>query len=213
MEQIRSYFRFILSSEDDFEMAGEAASGKEAVAKAAQLKPDIILMDIAMETKTAGIQAAGKIKESLAGCKVIMLTIHKDEELMFSAYMNGAMDYIVKTAPVTETIHSIRNVCKNNLNLRPEIAKRIMSELTRMKENQSSMVHTLNMVSKLTNAEFEILRSFCLGKSHRQIAQERFVEEVTIRVQVSKILKKFNVHKISQLISLIKDLKIFDIYK
>lgn len=213
MEQIRTLFRFMLASEADFEIVGEASSGKEAYIKAKELNPDIILMDIEMETETAGIDAVKLIKDELEDVKIIMLTIHVQEDLMFTAYINGAMDYVVKTSPAAEIAQAIRNVHDNKLFLRPEVSKRVMDELTRLHKNEYSLIYTLNIISKLTIAEFEVLKALYQGKTYKQISKERFVEETTLRVQANKILKKFNASKMSIVISQLKNLKIFDIYQ
>ncbi len=213
MEQIRTLFKFMLASETDFKVVGEASNGKEAYQKAKELKPDIILMDIEMETETAGIDAVKLIKDDMEEVKIIMLTIHVHEDLMFSAYINGAMDYVAKTSPASEIAESIRNVYNNRLNLRPEVSKRVMEELTRLHKNEYSMIYTLNIISKLTIAEFEVLKALYQGKTYKQISRERFVEETTLRVQANKILKKFKANKMLTVISQLKNLKIFDIYQ
>lgn len=88
-----------------------------------------------------------------------------------------------------------------------------MDEFSRIKTYQDSLIYTLNIVSKLTTAEFEVLYALRHGKSYRQVAEERFVEDVTIRTQVNKILKKFGEHNIKTVIKSLENLKIFDIYE
>lgn len=212
LEEIRDYFKMILERESDMQVAGIAASGEEAVRVAMELKPDIILMDIQMETDTAGITAIQKIKEELPNTKIIVLTIHEEDDLLFKAYSAGAIDYIVKTCSIVDIIGSIRNVYRNKLSLRPEIAEKILNEFSRMKKEQSIMIDTLNIISKLTNSEFEILKAIYGGHTYKQIAKERFVQEVTIRTQVNKILKKYDKKNMQEVVKLLKQLKVFDVY-
>lgn len=212
IEDIRDYFRIILSREPDMEVVGTASSSEGAVTVVRETKPDIILMDVQMETENAGIHAIRKIKQEYEHVKIIVLTIHEENELLFQAYGLGAMDYIVKTSSLVDVLSSIRDVYNNKLSLRPEIAEKILAEFARLHCERSSMVNTLNIVSKLTNTEFEILKAICKGISYKQIAKQRYVEDVTVRTQVNKILKKFGKGSMKEVIKLVKQLKIFDIY-
>lgn len=213
MIDIAEYFQMVLGKESDFEVVGVAHSGLEGVELVKNTSPDIVLMDIQMEHQYAGIDATKKIKELFPEIKVIMLTVNEDDEMIYRAFAVGASEYIVKSASVADIINSIHLVQKNQLPLRPEIATKILDEFSRIKTYQDSLIYTLNIISKLTTAEFDVLYALKQGKSYRQIAEERFVEEVTIRTQVNKILKKFGEHSIKTVIKSLNNLKIFDIYK
>jgi len=210
---IRNYFKLIFQREPDIEVVGEAASGEEAYEVVAKTKPDIVLMDVQMETEFAGIEAIQKIKNEFENIKIIVLTIHEEDEVLFKAYGAGAVDFITKTSSIVDIINSIKNVAQNSLTLRPEVAEKILKEFSRMQTEQSSMIHTLNIISKLTSTEFEVIKSAYKGKTYKQIAQERCVEEVTIRTQVNRILKKFDKKSMKEIIKLLKHLRIFDIYE
>lgn len=212
MEDIRNYFKMISSNEGDMEVVGTASSGEEACKVVLELKPDIVLMDIQMETDMAGINAIQYIKERLEQIKIIVLTIHEEDELIFKAYGAGAMDYIVKTSSIVDIIHSIRNVYHNKFSLRPELTEKILSEFSRLHNEKSSMIYTLNIISLLTNAEYDILKAIYQGQTYKQIAKQRFVEEVTIRTQVNKILKKFDKRSMKEVIRILKELNIIEIY-
>ncbi|GAA0179552.1 response regulator transcription factor [Clostridium sediminicola] len=212
MKNIVDYFKMILNNEPDMEVIGTANSGIEGVKVVKEQKPDVVLMDIQMESRMAGIEAIKLIKEELANVKIIVLTIHQEDELLFAAYSSGAMDYIVKTSSVVKILQSIRNVYNNQLSLRPDIAEKILGEFTRLRNAQSSLIETLNIVSKLTNSEFEILKAVYNGCKYKQIAKQRYVEEITIRGQVNKILKKFQEKKMKDVVKKLKQLNFFDIY-
>ena len=111
--EIRSYFSNILSHEADMELAGTASSGAEAVQMARELRPDIILMDIQMETRIAGISASKQILKELPGTKIIILTILEDDDLLFQAYCAGVIDYIIKTDSINQILTSVRNAYQN----------------------------------------------------------------------------------------------------
>ena len=173
--EIRAYFQMILQNEPDMEVVGTASSGKEAVDKVMKLCPDIVLMDIQMESRMAGIEAIEKIRELNPDIKSIVLTIHEKDDFLFKAYAVGAADYIIKTRSVVEIINSIRNVMANKLMLRPDVANKIMGEYMRIKEEQGKMKETLKIMTKLTNTEYEILKLIFNGYSYKNIAQ-RYVE-------------------------------------
>lgn len=213
LRDIRDYFSMILNNEPDIEVVGTASSGKQAIILADKLRPDIILMDIQMESEFAGIQAIESICEKNKNVRIIVLTIHEDDETLYRAYAAGAMDFIVKTSSIVDIINSIKNVYKNKFQLRPEIAEKILDEFTRMKKQQRSLIVTLNVISKLTNAEFDILREVYLGNTYKRIAKKRRVEEVTIRSQANKIIKKFEKRSMKEIVKLLEKLRIFEIYK
>lgn len=213
MIDIAEYFSMVLGKEPDFEVVGIAHNGTTGVELVRKTVPDIVLMDIQMEHRFAGIEAIEKIKADLPAVKIIVLTVNEEDEMIFRAFAAGASEYIVKSASVVDIINSIHLVHKNQLSLRPEIASKILDEFSRIKTYQDTLIYTLNIVSKLTTSEFEVLMALHKGKSYHQVATERYVEDVTIRTQVNKILKKFNEHNIKTVIKSLEALRIFDIYE
>ncbi len=209
---IINYFSGILSKEMDMEVIGSATSGESSVPLILEKNPDVVLMDIQMETMTAGIEAIAKIRETNENIKFIVLTIHQEDDLLFKAYTAGAMDYLLKTSSISQIVTSIRNTHENNLLLRPEIAQKILSEFVRLQNMQSSLIDTLNIVNKLTNSEFEILRLVCEGYTYKKIAQLRYVTEGTVKLQANKLLKKFDKKSIKEIASLVKQTRILDMY-
>ncbi|NOU86372.1 response regulator [Paenibacillus sp. LMG 31460] len=212
IEDIRDYFKMILDREADIEVIGMAASGEESVRIVSACSPDIVLMDIEMESAMAGIEAIARIKAEKPYVKIIVLTIHEEDEVLFKAYGAGAVDYIVKTSSIADILNSIRSAHQNRLYMRPEIAGKILGEFTKLQNEKNSLIYTLNIVSKLTDTEFGILTAVYKGFTYKEIAKERHVEEVTIRTQVNKILKKFEKGSMKEVVSILRELKILDIY-
>ena len=212
VEEVTKYFRNIISHENDMEVVGEAHSEKEAVEVIDRVKPDIVLTDIQMETRNTGIKIIKYVSENHKEIKSIVLTIHEEDELLFQAYAEGAMDYIIKTSSIVDIINSIRNVYLNKLSLRPEISEKIHKEFSRLKKQKNEMVSLLNRIAKLTNAEYEILQAVYNGMSYKQIAKSRFVEDVTVRTQVNRIIKKLGVKSMKEAIKVMKKVNIFDTY-
>ena len=202
--EIRDYFANILSREPDMEVVGCVASGIDAINFADENAPDIILMDIQMETRTAGIDAATKILKKHTDTKSIILTILEDDDLLFAAYCAGVMDYIIKTDSISQVLNSIRNVYKNQLILRPQDAEKIIEELSHVKEQKQSLIYFMNILTKLSNSEFEVLKSLYMGMTYKQISEIRYVSTVTIKSQIHSILKKFGMRSIKEVIKELK---------
>ena len=198
--EICSYFSDLLSRQEDMELVGTASSGAEAVQLARRLQPDIVLMDIQMESRTAGITASRQILSELPDTKVIILTILEDDELLFQAYCAGVIDYIIKTDASDLILTSIRNAYRNQLVLRPQYAEKIIDELKRVKEEQVSLLYSLNVLTKLSNSEFEVLKSLYQGMNARQISEDRFVSLGTVKTQIHSILKKFGMKSVSEVV-------------
>lgn len=212
MPDIREYFQLILSKEPDIEVVGLASSGIEALQKTREAKPDVILMDIQMETRTAGIDATNAIKSFFPDVKIIILTIHEEDEYLFQAYCAGVMDYIVKTDSISQILNSIRTVHSNKLMLRPGVADKIIDEFTRLKTQQNSMIYILNIISKLTNSEFEILKCFYEGSTYKEISETRFVSPATVKSQVNSILKKFEMKTMKEVVKLLKQINFSQLF-
>jgi len=212
-KEIADYLAGIIRQEEDMEVLGLAYSGDEALSKAMLLSPQIVLMDIQMETKTAGIDATERIHDFNPAIKVIIITIHSRDDLIFKAYTVGAMDYIIKTSPAEDIIKSIRAAASNSLLLRPEIANKIVEESRRISEKQSKMKEVLKVMMKISNTEFEIIRMVYNGYSYKEIADQRFVEETTIRSEIYRILKKFDKKRMKDVILLLKEINFIDLFE
>ncbi len=205
--EIRSYFSNIISHEADMELVGTAASGAEAVQMAHELRPDIILMDIQMETRIAGISASKQILREHPAMKVIILTILEDDDLLFQAYCAGVIDYIIKTDSISQILTSIRNAHQNQMILRPKYAEKIIQELKRVREEQSGLLYGLNILTMLSNSEFEVLKCLYQGMNARQISESRYVSQGTVKTQIHSILKKFNMKSVSEVVRHLKEIR------
>ena len=198
--EVVRYFSMALEKEKDVVVVGSAYSAAEAFGMIVKTKPQIVLMDIQMETGEAGIELTQRLKNYDPDIKVIIITIHKKDDLIFKAYMAGAIDYIQKTASIVEIISAIREVYDNKLALRPEVAHTILDEFSRLKKQEASMLLMMNLISTLTNAEMDVLAAFCEGKKRSTVAKERVVEISTINKQITSILKKTGAKSIKTLV-------------
>ena len=209
MQDIREYLYEIISeSADDIQVVGFASSGREAVEVALRENPDVVLMDIQMETRTAGIEAIDAIHKANPKIRCIVLTIHEDDKYLFQAYQSGASDYITKTMEPAAIVSAIRDVYENELLLRPQVAKKFIQEYQRLQANQSQVQEALQVMLLLSAAEYEVLKLVNDGYSYRDIARLRFVEESTIRSQANHILRKFNKKRMRDVVAMLRELNI-----
>lgn len=210
MEAHRRRLNRIISAQPDMEVVGMAQSGYEAVLLSATRRPDIVLMDIEMESKVAGIQSAQQINQNLPDIKIIILTVHQDESMIFQSYQSGIVDYMIKTASNEEILSGIRHANEGTSPIRGEIAQIIRNEFMRLRNNESSILCVINNISQLTTSELGILKLFCQHKTKKEIAQERVVEYDTVKKQTSSILRKFNKETISDVVDLIMELNLLN---
>ncbi len=190
---IRDYFSEIIASQEDMELVGTAEDGKSIVKLASEKKPDVVLMDIQMESELAGVEATKKIKEILPDTRVVAITVHEEEEYIIQAYLAGATDYILKTEYTKEEIcQSIRNVYANNVSMRPRVAKAVLTEFTNMHVRNVSLLYFVNVLTSLTATEMEILKDLYFGKARADIAKDRYIEPDTVKFHVHNILRKLN---------------------
>lgn len=211
-EKTTEFFGKVINAEADMEVVGIAFSGEEAIERAQLLKPDIILMDIQMETDEAGIYAAKKIKEKNPDIKIIMLTIHNDADIIFNSYVAGAMDYLLKNSSIVKVIEAIRDVNANSLQMRAEVAEKILGEMTRLKNENNGMLYMTNLISKLTNTEIEILKLVYNGYKYKQIAAMRSIEEATVRTHVNHILTKLKLRNMEEVIKTLESLGVMEYF-
>ncbi|MFX3636461.1 MAG: response regulator [Candidatus Pristimantibacillus sp.] len=211
IESHRRRLERIITACDDMELISSVDSGQAAVQAAIAHQPDIILMDIEMEEPLAGINAARQIHELFPHIKIIIVTVHKDDNIIFAAFQTGIIDYLVKSAAQEEVIEAIRSAYGDSSPIRPMIAKSIRSEFARIKRTENSFLFVIQIISGLTPSELQVLKLLCEKKTRRQIAEERCVEYETIKKQMTSILKKFNMASSADIIRTVNDLRIFDL--
>jgi DNA-binding NarL/FixJ family response regulator len=179
--------RTLLGSEPDMQVVGEAATGKEVLERAAELRPDVILMDLQMP-QVNGIEATRRILEANPHVGVVVLTMFEDDESVFSAMRAGARGYILKGAPPSEILKVVRAVGDREAHFGPEIAKRLMDFFSAPKP-----VSPQEVFPELTSREVEILDLIAQGHSNAKIAARLFVSPKTVANHLSHIFTKLQV--------------------
>jgi DNA-binding NarL/FixJ family response regulator len=212
VKSLCKYFKQEFDMHEDIEFVGAVHNSKQCIKMVKEKKPDVLLLDIQMETNDEGVMIIPEIRQVSPETKIIMLTIHEENDYIFKSFALGAIDYQIKTAPIENILESIRAVYSNTSLLRPEIAQKILIECENMSQKHETLLYTFNLLTKLSNAEFEILKDLYYGYSYKEIAQKRFVEESTIRSQVTRLLKKFEAKNMRVLIKSLRNMKAFDTF-
>lgn len=205
----RRYENYI-NKDSDMQTVGIAYSGKEVIEKATILSPDIILMDIEIETRTAGLDAAKHILKQFPQTKIIILTVYEDDEFVFQAFQLGVSDYLLKDASPKEIVSCIRDAYHDCSPIRPVIAEKIRREFQRVKTSEQSFLYCLHIITQMTQTEIDILDLLSQGYSRSQICEIRCVELSTVKTHIKSILKKFNKTSSAEVIAMMNELQIFD---
>ena len=201
-----------LSSQEDMCVIGQAASGAEAVALAGTTGCELILMDIEMETTTAGIRAAEQILEEHPEMMVIFLTAHETENMILTSMGAGAVDYIVKGCPDEELLMHIRSAAAGRPMLDAKIQNMLLKEYSRLRASEKSLLFFINSVSKLTSAERDLVRLLLDGKKVHEIADIRCVEVTTVKTQIKGLLRKFGCARTRDIVELIRELNVAHLF-
>lgn len=207
-KEILEYIEFFCAKEEDVECVATASGSEECIKIVEEHKPDILLLDIQMETDDAGIQLLPKLLEIHPEMKIIILTAHLEDEYIFSTFALGVSNYMLKSLPFSEMLDIIREVAQDRTVVRPEIAKVLASNSMKMK---SSLLYLINILVKLSPSEFEILKDLYDGLSYSEISKKRYVSMSTVKNHALRILKKNDFHSMKELVTELRDLKIFDL--
>jgi DNA-binding NarL/FixJ family response regulator len=177
----------VLGREPDMEVVGEAATGKEVLERAAELGPDVILMDIQMP-ELNGIEATRRILEANPEVGVVVLTMFEDDDSVFSVMRAGARGYVLKGAPPSEILKVVRAVAAGEAHFGPEIARRLMSFFS-----EPSPATAQDIFPELSAREVEILDLIAQGHTNAKIAARLYLSPKTVGNHISHIFTKLQV--------------------
>jgi DNA-binding NarL/FixJ family response regulator len=178
--------RAMLNSDPGFKVVGEAATGEEAVGKATELKPDIVLMDIQMPDLN-GIDATRRIVQVDPGIGVVVVTMFEEDDSVFAAMRAGARGYVLKGADADEVVKVMRAVAEGEAHFGPDIARRLMGFFSAPKHAPTEAF------PELTAREGEVLDLIARGSNNAEIAKRLYVSPKTVRNHVSNIFLKLQV--------------------
>jgi DNA-binding NarL/FixJ family response regulator len=178
----------LLDSQPDISVVAGATSVFEAIVKARQHKPDVILMDFTLPDGT-GVEATQAILAEQPAVKVVFLTIHEEDQMIFEAIRHGAVGYLPKNVSTTHLLSYLRGLERGEVALQPEYTARILKEFANLSPREDLNEES---ISKLTARQREILRELKTGATNRQIAARLVISEQTVKNHVSRVLKKLN---------------------
>jgi DNA-binding NarL/FixJ family response regulator len=182
---VRKGTHALLNTIESIEVVGEAANGNEAVARAAALEPDVVLMDLVMP-ECDGVEATQRITTAHPDVHVIVMTSFGSEDKLLAAVRAGAVGYLLKDADTEALTQAIRQVARGGAWLPPDLTRRVLHEFSRPEPAKT-------LPDPLTERERQVLRLLAEGRTNAQMAETMFVSEVTIRTHVSHIHDKLGV--------------------
>jgi DNA-binding NarL/FixJ family response regulator len=189
----RRGLEMVLEEEPDIELVGQASDGAEAVEKAAESLPDVVLMDIRMP-RSSGIEACRAMKEAAPSAKIVILTISDEEEDLFEAIRAGASGYLLKDIPLDEVADAVRAVHGGQSLINPSMAGKLLTEFATL-ANRDDEERTQEVPApRLTEREMQVLKLVARGMNNRDIAKELFISENTVKNHVRNILEKLQIH-------------------
>jgi DNA-binding NarL/FixJ family response regulator len=183
---VRAGFRLILRSEPDIDVVGEAATGVEAVARTAELKPDVVLMDVRMP-ELDGVDATAKIVADTPDSRVLVLTTFDLDEVVYGALRAGASGFLLKDAPEERLVAAIRVVAEGGSMFAPSVTRRLVEEFARR-----APAATPPSLGELTAKELEVLTCVARGLTNAEIASSLYITENTVKTHVARILMKLD---------------------
>jgi DNA-binding NarL/FixJ family response regulator len=179
---VRGGFRLILDTEPDMEVVAEAADGNEAVARALEHQPDVVLMDIRMPVLD-GIEATRRLLPQLAAARVVILTTFDLDDYIVDAFRAGASGFLLKTAPPSQLVAAVRTVHAGDALLAPASTRRLIEQFARPPERAPEL-------DRLTGREHDVLGLLARGLTNAEIAGRLVVEPSTVKSHVASLLAK-----------------------
>ena len=209
VESHRRRLTRVIESDGTLCVSGTASSGQEAATKVADNPPDIVMMDVAMEHQTAGIEAARVINEAHPNVRIIILTVHNDESVIRSAFQTGVVDFLLKSEAAETILAAIHSAMDSASPLRSYVASRLRTDYRRSTQNEERLKRTIMLMADLSPAEIAILRLLREGRRRREVAEVRFVSEDTVKKQINSLLKKCGSRSTRELINELEKLGVF----
>ena len=187
---VRRGFQMILAEQSDMEIVGEAGNGREALELAAKLKPDVVVMDVAMP-ELNGIEATRRMAENAPHARVLALSMHKDSVYVRETLRAGARGYLLKDSVAADLVSAVRAIAAGEGYLSPAVSDAVLDDYRR---------HVTNPIDLLTSREREVLQMLAEGKTNKEIADILNLSVYTVDAHRGRIMEKLNVHSINELV-------------
>lgn len=192
---VRTGIRYLLEHQPDIEVVGEAADGREAVRMAEELKPGVVVMDVAMP-RLNGIEAAAQIVKHDPNVRVIILSMHDDEEYLVRALTAGVKGYLLKDTAQLDMVRAVQSVAQGRAFFSPAIAQKLAEDYTRQLQTRG----LADSYDLLTEREKEILQLLAEGKSNKEAATVLNVSPYTVETHRTHIMQKLSLHNTAEIV-------------
>jgi two-component system response regulator NreC len=193
---VRTGLRMLLESQPDMLIVGEAKTGTQAIEMAAQLQPDIVVMDITLPD-ISGIEATRQIKQAGPSIAVVALTIHEDEKYFFEMLQAGASGYVPKRAAPEDLVTAIRAVFNDEVYIYPTLTKHLVSDFLNRANSEDAQKATMD---ELTARELEVLALLAEGYSNEEIGERLTISKHTVARHRENLMRKLELHSRSDLV-------------
>ena len=192
---VRKGLRFVLERQDDLEVVGEASDGREAVRICEQASPNVVVMDIAMP-QLNGLDAAAQIVRHSPEIKVIILSMHADEDYLVRALNSGVKAYLLKDSAELDLVRAVRAVAQGSSFFSPAIAQLLAEDYTRQLQQRGLQ----DSYELLTEREKEVLQLLAEGKSNKEVATALNVSSYTVETHRTHIMQKLDLHNTAEVV-------------
>lgn len=197
-ELIRESLKIVLGTHNDIQVVGVAGDGFEVLDILKREKVDVILMDIRMP-RMDGVICTKSVKEQFPDVKIIILTTFDDDDFVFSALKYGASGYLLKGVGMDELYHSILTVFNGGAMINPDIANKVVNMFSKLSQNNFSIQVDDSAIKDISKTEWKVIQKIGFGLSNKEISQELYLSEGTVRNYLSSILSKLNLRDRTQL--------------
>jgi DNA-binding NarL/FixJ family response regulator len=187
---VRQGFKMILGAQPDMEIVGEAGNGREVIELAEKLRPDVVVMDVAMP-ELNGIEATRRVTEAVPHTRVIALSMHKDSVYVREVLRAGARGYLLKDSGAGDLVSAVRAIAQGEGYLSPAVSNAVLDDYRR---------HVTNPIDLLSTREREVLQMLAEGKTNKEIAGILNLSVYTVDAHRGRIMEKLNLHSINELV-------------
>lgn len=212
MAIIRNKIIRVIENSGRYKVVSSVETGVEALSEYKEKRPDIVLLDIEMESQKSGIEAAERILELNPDASVVYLTSHDSDDIIVEAMATGAEDYIVKGCSDSDFIAHLDAVRDGNAQLESRVRHVIMQEYKRLRKNEEGLMYFVKNLSTLTPVERELISLLLKGMKIKEISEYRCVEIVTVKSQIRTLLQKVGCSRTKELCKIIESLNLAHLF-